>query len=157
MGKIVGWFSRILGMDDDDQYEEDVSSSDQVSAPIETGKESTARSVQRKKDSAASITTINNVTVMVISPIGFEEARKTVDYIKNQRPVVANFEDTERTLFQRFLDFVSGAVYSMDGRIEKISQYVFLFAPPNVLINAEDKRKFITESASVNKKTFLES
>jgi cell division inhibitor SepF len=60
-------------------------------------------------------------------------------------------------LFQRFIDFVSGAVYSMEGKIEKISQYVFLFAPPNVCINAEDKKKFISESAAVNKKTFLDS
>ncbi len=153
MSKLMDWVHRLFGMEEDEDMDEGELSTSESPLPVDSAKESSKSSYKKKE--SLSVTTINNVTVMVISPLSFEEAKKTVDYIKSQRPVVANFEDTERTLFQRFIDFVSGAIYSMDGKIEKISQYVFLFAPPNVLINAEDKRKFIAETSSANKKSFL--
>ncbi|HOI25021.1 MAG TPA: cell division protein SepF [Caldisericia bacterium] len=156
MSKFADWFNRLLGMgDDDEDMEEEYTPA--VSIPNTDIPRDSASRISPKKKELPAVTTINNVTVMVISPISFDEAKKAVDYIKGNRPVVANFEDTDRVLFQRFIDFVSGAVYSMEGKIEKISQFVFLFAPPNVLINAEDKKKFISESAAVNKKSFLDS
>ncbi len=153
MSKLTEWLQGLFGVEIDEEPDPPIGRKEKPGTsedhfPDQVSKKTSKTSSKSKDSTSVATTTINDVTVMVISPLNFEEAKKTVDFIKSQRPVVANFEDTERTLFQRFIDFVSGAIYSMDGKIEKISQYVFLFAPPNVLINAEDKRKFISKTSS---------
>jgi cell division inhibitor SepF len=155
MSKLGDWFSRLLGMGDDDQYDEEEILSPSTSTPVDTPiKDPIPRNVSKKKE--VSVTTLNNVTVIVISPLSFDEAKKTVDHMKNNRPVVANFEDTDRALVQRFIDFVGGAIYSLDGTLEKITEFVFLFAPSSVSINSDDKSRFISDHTSARKNYFSE-
>jgi cell division inhibitor SepF len=141
MKKILNWFYSILGVETDDDEEE-------INVPlkknddfVEVDKQQTK--VQKKKEFTQPQS--NDLTVIVLSPSSFEEAKKAVDFLKSQKPVVANFEEVDRSISGRFIDFVSGAIYAMDGRAEKISQYVVFFAPPNVFISAEQKNEYAND------------
>ena len=38
---------------------------------------------------------------------------------------------------QRIIDFTSGASYSMNGKLQKISNYIFIITPDNVNLSGE--------------------
>ncbi|MDI6861109.1 MAG: cell division protein SepF [Caldisericia bacterium] len=80
------------------------------------------------------------VKVVVIEPKSFDEAQEIIDDLKDGRPVIINFEDTDRELARRIIDFISGGAYALDGSTEKISNYVFLFVPKGVEITKESKK-----------------
>ena len=73
--------------------------------------------------------------LVVFEPRTFEEVQTIVDQLKNNRPVIVNLEDTDKTVARRVVDFVSGAVYALAGGMQKISVSIFLFTPANVEIS----------------------
>lgn len=86
------------------------------------------------------VTDTGKVNVVVIEPRAYDEAQEIIDNLKEGRPVVINFEDTDRELARRIIDFLSGGAYALDGTTEKISNYVFLFVPKGVEITKETKK-----------------
>ncbi len=85
-------------------------------------------------------TRVGKVKVVVIEPKAYDEAQEIIDNLKDGRPVVINFEETDRELARRIIDFLSGGAYALDGTTEKISNYVFLFVPKGVEITKETKK-----------------
>ena len=39
---------------------------------------------------------------------------------------------------QRIVDFLSGVIYTLDGKMHRIAEGIYLFVPSNVQINAKD-------------------
>ena len=76
--------------------------------------------------------------VVVMQPENFEEARDITNHLKNRKPIVVNLEAVEKNVARRIIDFLSGAVYALDGDIQKVSNGIFLIAPNNVGILGED-------------------
>lgn len=77
--------------------------------------------------------------IIVMQPESFEDAQDICDHLKNKKPIIVNFEDVEKEAAQRIIDFLSGAVYSLDGDIQKVSNNIFLIAPHNVDIMGDFK------------------
>jgi cell division inhibitor SepF len=42
---------------------------------------------------------------------------------------------------KRLLDFASGLIYGLDGRIERVGDRVFLLTPKNVDVSTEERRR----------------
>lgn len=70
--------------------------------------------------------------VMVVEPFSFDDAQTVADYLKNRKPVVVNFESSEKEVAKRMIDFISGTTYALGGTIQKIGNDIFLCAPTNV-------------------------
>lgn len=70
--------------------------------------------------------------VVVIQPETYDEAQDICDHIKSQRPVIINLEQMERTVAQRIMDFVSGACYTLNGNLQRVTNNIFIIAPENV-------------------------
>lgn len=94
----------------------------------------------QEEDEGIAIGEDSGVKVVVIEPKSFDEAQEIIDDLKGGRPVIINFEDTDRELARRIIDFISGGAYALDGSTEKISNYVFLFVPKGVEITKETKK-----------------
>lgn len=60
-----------------------------------------------------------SVSVVVVEPIGFDEVQKMADYLRNNQPVVINFENTDNDVRKRIVDFISGTIYALDGSLRK--------------------------------------
>ncbi|MGE5576145.1 MAG: cell division protein SepF [Syntrophothermus sp.] len=67
----------------------------------------------------------------------FEEVQTVADHLKNRRMVIASVVATDREEAKRAVDFLSGAVYALDGGVQKIGEGVFLFTPENVTVDNE--------------------
>lgn len=72
------------------------------------------------------------IKVMVVEPFTFDDAQHIADHLKNRKPVVVNFENTEKEVAKRMVDFISGTTYAVSGTIQKVGNNIFLCAPSNV-------------------------
>lgn len=94
---------------------------------------------KHKKTTAANNSNIVNlptaqkqIKVMVVEPFSFDDAQHVADYLKNRKPVVVNFENTDEEVAKRMVDFISGTTYALSGTIQKVGNNIFLCAPNNV-------------------------
>lgn len=70
--------------------------------------------------------------LILLEPQSFDECPKIVDNLKNRKPVILNLEKLDADLARKVFDFISGAVYALDGNVQKVANNIFLFAPDNV-------------------------
>ena len=76
------------------------------------------------------------VKVVVLEPSGFDDSQKIADYLRNNQPVVVNFEGTDNVVTKRMTDFISGTIYALGGSMKKIGRSILVCAPKNVDIDA---------------------
>lgn len=72
------------------------------------------------------------VKMLIIEPESFEEVQTIVDHLKNKRVVIINLEETDKGVARRIADFVGGAIYALDGSMQRINGSIFLFTPANI-------------------------
>jgi len=62
----------------------------------------------------------------------FDDAAKAADELRKRRAVILNMENVDKALTRRVVDFLSGSVYALDGRVKKVAQSTYLFCPHNM-------------------------
>lgn len=72
------------------------------------------------------------IKVIVVEPYSFDDAQQIADHLKNRKPVVVNFETTDKDVAKRMVDFISGTTYALSGNIQKIGNNIFFCVPSNV-------------------------
>lgn len=87
------------------------------------------------------IHTSSQFKVVIVQPENFNDAKDICDNLKNKKPTVINLEGLSKELAQRIIDFISGAIYSLDGNIQKVSSEIFIVAPYNVDILGDFKEE----------------
>lgn len=85
-----------------------------------------------------------HMKVMVIEPKSFDDAQQVANCLKEKRPIIINFENTDEAAAKRIIDFISGTTYALSGEIKKVSRNVFLCAPSNVNISYSQEQKSIS-------------
>ena len=73
----------------------------------------------------------------MVKPTSIEDAREICDYLLAGKAVVLNMEGIHTEIAQRIIDFTSGATYSMNGNLQKISSYIFVLGPSSVDITGD--------------------
>ena len=77
--------------------------------------------------------TLNAKTKMVLfEPRSFGEAEEVGQRLKEGRAVVVNLHKLDRDYAQRTIDFLTGVVFALDGKIQKIGQNVILCSPAEI-------------------------
>lgn len=78
-----------------------------------------------------------SMEVSLIKPTSIEDAREICDYLLAGKAVVLNMEGIHMEVAQRIIDFTSGATYSMNGNLQKISSYIFIATPESVELSGD--------------------
>ena len=87
--------------------------------------------------------TASQMIVVIVEPKKYDDVTVIADHLKQKRTVIVNLEglsqdvDTRKAIFY----FMSGAVYVLDGSIQKVSKAIFILAPNNVDIDANIKKE----------------
>ena len=77
----------------------------------------------------------------------FDDAAKAVDELCKRKAIILNMENVDKALTRRVVDFLSGAVYALDGRVKKVAQSTYLFCPHNMDVTGDlENIKAETES-----------
>ena len=62
----------------------------------------------------------------------FDDAAQAADELRKRKAVILNMENVDKALTRRVVDFLSGAVYALDGSVKKVAQSTYLFCPHNM-------------------------
>lgn len=132
-GGILGKLKYLTGLDD--EYIEEIEEEEDLQVPMTTG--------VTKSNKVLNIHTHtnSNVKLVVYVPDKYDEVTRLVGDLKTRRVIVLNLEYTPRDIKKQIFDFVNGAVFALDGNIQKISKDIFIVAPSNVEIDANLKEE----------------
>ncbi|MBW3605067.1 MAG: cell division protein SepF, partial [Actinobacteria bacterium] len=84
---------------------------------------------------------VSHTTVHYTAPMTFNEVEEVGDRFRNDIPVIMNLAGASESVAKRVLDFASGLIYGLDGRIERVGDRVFLLTPRGVEFSTEERRK----------------
>lgn len=91
----------------------------------------------------------STMEVSLIKPTSMEDTREICDYLLAGKAVVLNMEGIHMEVAQRIIDFTCGATYSMDGNLQKISNYIFIATPASVELSG-DFPELLSDNNSMN-------
>ncbi len=92
-----------------------------------------------KRGKIVNIHTTTQLKVVVVQPESFEDSKEIADHLKTKKPIVVNLEKIDQEVAKKIINFLSGAVYALDGNIQKISGAIFLIVPYNMGIMGDFK------------------
>ena len=78
--------------------------------------------------------------VSVYAPRSFADVVEIADALRGRQVVIVNLQNADRTLLQRVVDFTSGVAYTLDGKIQKLAEAIYLVVPAGVTVNAAGVR-----------------
>ena len=79
----------------------------------------------------------SGMEVSLIKPTSLDDAKEICDYLLAGKAVVLNMEGIHTETAQRIIDFTSGSTYSMNGNLQKISNYIFIATPQSVELSGD--------------------
>lgn len=125
-----GFFEKVLNLFGF-EAEEVVEETELAAASEEPVKRESKETRERAK--LVSLANANkSMKMIIVEPMGFEEVQMIVDHLKNKQTVILNLEETEKSIARRIADFLGGAIYALDGSMQKVSGSILLFTPTNV-------------------------
>lgn len=90
------------------------------------------------------------VSVHVVEPRSFNDAKEIGDRLKVSSPVIMNLQHANADLAKRLVDFASGLTYMAGGTIKKVGDRIFLLTPPNVEVSADEARELMADRGFFN-------
>lgn len=95
--------------------------------------------------------TTKPLEVHIVKPSSFEDSQEVCEILLGGQAAVVNLEGFDEDEAQRIMDFISGCIFAIDGKLHRISKYIFIFSPDNVDISGdyldyvpEDKKSSLT-------------
>ena len=76
-------------------------------------------------------------------PQRFNDARDIGERFRQGVPVIMNLQGADDTVARRLVDFASGLVFGLDGKIEMVASRVYLLTPANMEVSAEERERLV--------------
>ena len=88
--------------------------------------------------------------VSVYMPRNFSDIVEIADALRSRQVVIINLQGAERSLLQRVVDFTSGVIYVLDGKIQKLAEAIYLVVPAGVNVNAAGLRDAMSADGTLD-------
>ncbi len=129
--KIGSFFSLHEDEDADEFYEDE--------APLPK-RNVVAFSAREKRHSAGEVS--------LFAPRSFGDVTTIADALRLRQVVIVNLQGVDRGLLQRVVDFTSGVAYTLDGKIQKLADSMYLVVPPGTPVNSDGIRETLAADPS---------
>lgn len=80
----------------------------------------------------------------------FGDVVEIADALRSRRVVIVNLQTADRALLQRVVDFTSGVTYTLDGKMQKLADAIYLVVPAGVSVNASGLRDTMLGDAGLD-------
>lgn len=95
-----------------------------------------------KSNKIVSLHTVSQMKVVIVEPKKYEDVTTIADHLKQRRALVVNLDNVEKNEDKKAIfNFMNGAVYVLEGNIQKITKSIFILAPSNVDIDSSVKKE----------------
>lgn len=84
---------------------------------------------QGRKSKVVNIHATTQLKVVVLQPTTYNDATEIAGHLKEKKPVVVNLEKLDKETARKIVDFLSGAVYALDGNMQKVANGILLLVP----------------------------
>lgn len=144
MAGFMDKIKKFVGNDDfedeyDDYEDEVVEKEEKKTNTAETYAKSSIKSYDKEKSGVVSMPNINRFLISVREPITFDDGTQVLDDVLKGKVVVLNLEMLEVDKKRQIFDFVSGGIYSLSGKIQKVTKDIFVLAPKGIDIDGKIK------------------
>jgi cell division inhibitor SepF len=78
--------------------------------------------------------------ITTLQPRSYNDARQIGEEFRDGTPVIMNLTEMDDAEAKRLIDFAAGLIFGLHGRIERVTNKVFLLTPSNVEVTESDKR-----------------
>ena len=82
----------------------------------------------------------------VVKPTSFNEVTQIADHLLEGKTVVLNLEATQKESARRLIDFLTGVVYSIQGKFKNVAANTFIITPHDVDVTGDPTAVTDTES-----------
>ncbi len=89
-------------------------------------------------------------SVAVFAPRSFADVTEIADALRSRQVAIVNLQGADRTLLQRVVDFTSGVAYTIDGRIQKLAESIYLVVPAGVTVNSANLREQMNDDGMLD-------
>ena len=79
-----------------------------------------------------------DMKMVIFKPSSYDETESVIDSLRARKPIVVNLDEINPAVAQRILDFISGAVYALNGDIRRAARNIFVVAPSNIEISPNE-------------------
>jgi cell division inhibitor SepF len=86
--------------------------------------------------------------VSLFAPRAFADVTQIADALRSRQVVIVNLQGVDRGLLQRVVDFTSGVAYTLDGKIQKLADAMYLIVPPGTNVNSDGIRETLASDPS---------
>jgi cell division inhibitor SepF len=93
-------------------------------------------------------------SVAVFAPRSFADVTEIADALRSRQVVIVNVQGADRNLLQRVVDFTSGVAYTIDGRIQKLAEAIYLVVPSGVSVNSAGVKEQLDNDGLLGIKDF---
>jgi len=121
--------------DNDTQAEQTVSLED----PLSRGEQSRPRYPEKKTVKKSNLIAVpskktgeENMEIVLFRAASYDDMQEIARHIKERKVAIVNFEDMDKAVAQRMVDFLSGAAFALDGVPRKVSGGTFVFSSAQV-------------------------
>ena len=88
--------------------------------------------------------------VAVFAPRSFGDVTEIADALRGNRVVIVNLQGMERALLQRIVDFTSGVAYTLEGKIQKLAEAMYLVVPAGIAVNSQGLRESLGREGTLD-------
>jgi cell division inhibitor SepF len=81
--------------------------------------------------------------ITTLHPHSYNDARAIGEHFRTGTPVIMNLTEMSDVDAKRLVDFAAGLIFGLHGRIERVTNKVFLLSPEHVEVTAEDKARIV--------------
>ena len=86
--------------------------------------------------------------VSLFAPRSFGDVTVIADALRSRQVVIVNLQGIDRALLQRVVDFTSGVAYTLDGKIQKLADAMYLVVPPGTPVNSDGIKETLAADPS---------
>lgn len=138
MSGIMDWVKTTIGIVEEEDQENISETTEEMPRPSYSSTVPNRRrsvsddvlsSSSPRRSKVVNINTTAQLKVVVVQPLSYNDASEIAEHLKSKKPVVVNLEKLDKATASRIFDFLSGAVFALDGSMQKVSNGILLVVP----------------------------
>ncbi|NLB47784.1 MAG: cell division protein SepF [Microbacteriaceae bacterium] len=126
---------------------------DDAGAPVDTGRGEAEATAAPAQPVRAHVTPLRKVApvrtssasamneILTMHPTEYSDATVVAQSFRDGVPVILNLSRMNEAEAKRLIDFASGLVMGLHGRIERVTSKVFLLSPEHVAVSSDSSAK----------------